>query len=199
MFETIFIFVVLLFSIILHEVAHGSVALTLGDPTAKEEGRLSLNPLIHIDPLGTIVLPLALLILTSGKGPIIGWAKPVPINYFYFKDKKWGIIKVSLAGPLSNFLIGVIFALCTRFFHFPFSNFFSLISVYNFAWAIFNLLPLPPFDGSHILFQLLPERFSQIKFFLIQYHLLILIFFLLFFLDFVFLGAEFFFHLISGY
>lgn len=201
MFETIFIIIVLFFSIIIHEIAHGSIALALGDETAKLEGRLSLNPLVHIDPIGTIFLPLILFFLTFGKGPIFGWAKPVPINPLNFRDRKWGIIKVSLAGPLTNFLIGLVFASFIRYFTLPvsISEFFSLISIYNFAWAIFNLVPLPPLDGFQILFQILPEKFSKIKFFLIQYGFYVLLFFLVFGLNFVFLGANFLFHSISGY
>lgn len=201
MFETIFILIVLFFSIVIHEIAHGSVALALGDETAKIEGRLSLNPLVHIDPVGTIFFPLTLLILTFGRGPILGWAKPVPINPLNFKNPKKGIIKVSLAGPLTNFLIGIIFALFVRFSNFSqiILEFFILISVYNFAWAIFNLVPLPPFDGFHILFQVLPERFVKIKWFLAQYGFYFLLFFLFFGLNLVFLGANFFFHLVSGF
>ncbi len=82
----------------LHEIAHGSVALQLGDPTAKYAGRLTLNPIKHIDPFGTIILPLLLLFFTAGQGPIIGWAKPVPVNPFNFRDQRWGALKVSLAG-----------------------------------------------------------------------------------------------------
>jgi Zn-dependent protease len=146
MAQSIFILFVLFFSVVIHEVAHGSVALSLGDPTAKEEGRLTLNPLKHIDPIGTIFLPLFLFLVTGGQGPIFGWAKPVPVNPLNFKDKKWGIIKVSLAGSLTNFLLAIIFAIFVRFFHFsqPILDFFSLISIYNFAWGIFNLIPLPP-------------------------------------------------------
>jgi Zn-dependent protease len=201
MAQSIFIIFVLFFSVVIHEIAHGSMALSLGDPTAKEEGRLTLNPLKHIDPIGTIFLPFFLFLVSGGKGPIFGWAKPVPINPLNFRDKKWGIIKVSLAGSLTNFLIATIFALFVRFFHFsqPILDFFSLISIYNFAWGIFNLIPLPPLDGFHILLQLLPEKFSQIKIFLIQYGFYILLFFLFFGLNLVFLLANLIFRLFSGY
>jgi Zn-dependent protease len=187
--------------VVIHEVAHGSVALSLGDPTAKEEGRLTLNPLKHIDPIGTIFLPLFLFLVTFGRGPIFGWAKPVPINPSNFRDKKWGIIKVSLAGSFANFLIALIFAIFVRFFHFSQAiiDFFSLISIYNFAWGIFNLIPLPPLDGFHIFLQILPERFSQIKIFLTQYGFYILIFFIIFGLNLVFLFADFIFRLFSSY
>ena len=94
MSTTIFTLIILFFSIVIHEIAHGSAALYLGDPTAKNEGRLSLNPLKHVDFFGTILLPLILLLATAGRGPIFGWAKPVPINPFNFRDQKWGILKV---------------------------------------------------------------------------------------------------------
>ena len=112
----IFILVVLLFSIVIHELAHGSVAYSLGDPTAKYAGRLTLNPLKHLDPVGSIILPILLLILAlkTGNWIIVGWAKPVPINPYNFKDKKYGDIKVSLAGPLSNILLAIFFGLILR-------------------------------------------------------------------------------------
>lgn len=175
---TFFSLIVLLFSVILHEVAHGSVALKLGDHTAKYAGRLTLNPLKHIDPFGTIILP-ALLILT--KSPfVIGWAKPVPVNPYNLRDPKWGMLKVSLAGPLANFSVAVIFGLISRFVPLPETTamLFGLIVIYNFAWALFNLLPIPPFDGSHIFFSFLPPSFDGVKIFLHKYGLFILIFLL---------------------
>jgi Zn-dependent protease len=199
MLEAIFIILVLFFSVVIHEIAHGSCALFLGDDTAKREGRLTLNPIAHIDPIGTIFLPLFLLILTLGRGPIFGWAKPVPVNPLNFKDKKWGTIKVSLAGPLTNFLIGLIFSFLARF-NFPQSmvDFFGIISVYNFAWAFFNLIPLPPLDGSHILFQILPQRLFFLKIFLFQYGFLILLLIVFFGLFPIFSFSQWLFSLISG-
>ena len=202
MLITIFTLVVLFFSIVIHEIAHGSVALHLGDSTAKDAGRLSLNPLKHIDPVGTILLPLLLLFATQGQGPIIGWAKPVPINPFNFHDQKWGVLKVSIAGPLTNFLLALIFGLIIRFIPLPepASILFSIIVIYNFAWGVFNLIPIPPFDGSHILFTFLGDRFLKLKMFLSQYGLFILIFFIFFGgLKFVFTAAYLLFYLISGH
>lgn len=175
---TIFIIIVLFLSIVIHEIAHGSMALVLGDYTAKNAGRLSLNPLKHIDIMGTIIVPLLLLLTTFGRGPVFGWAKPVPINPYNFTDQKWGELKVSLAGPAVNFLIGLIFALSIRFFALPdlLLALFGIISLYNFAWGIFNLIPIPPLDGSHILFSFLPASFSEIKNFLYQYGFFIFIF-----------------------
>jgi len=202
MLITIFTLVVLFFSIVIHEIAHGSVALHLGDSTAKDAGRLSLNPLKHIDPVGTILLPFLLLFATQGQGPIIGWAKPVPINPFNFHDQKWGVLKVSIAGPLTNFLLALIFGLIIRFIPLPepASILFSIIVIYNFAWGVFNLIPIPPFDGSHILFTFLGDRFLKLKMFLSQYGLFILIFFIFFGgLKFVFTAAYLLFYLISGH
>ena len=202
MLITIFTLVVLFFSIVIHEIAHGSVALHLGDSTAKEAGRLSLNPLKHIDPVGTILLPLLLLFLTQGHGPIIGWAKPVPVNPFNFRDQKWGTLKVSIAGPLTNFSLALLFGLIIRFFPLPEPALilFSIIVIYNFAWGIFNLIPIPPFDGSHIVFTFLGDRFLKLKMFLSQYGLFILIFFIFFGgLKFVFSAAYLLFYLISGH
>lgn len=184
----------------LHEIAHGSMALRLGDPTAKYAGRLTLNPLKHIDPLGTIMLPLILLVVTAGRGPIIGWAKPVPINPFNFTDQRWGSLKVSLAGPAVNFLVAGFFGLAIRFVYLPDSLFllFGIIVIYNFAWGLFNLVPISPLDGSHILFSLLPAKYNQLKLFLQQYGLFILILFIFTGLDWIFRGASFLFSVVAG-
>jgi Zn-dependent protease len=199
MFEAIFILTVLFFSIVIHEIAHGSVALFLGDDTAKRAGRLTLNPISHIDPIGTIFLPLTLFILTFGKGPIFGWAKPVPVNHLNLRDQKWGMVKVSLAGPATNLLIAVFFSILANF-NFPASmlEFFRIISIYNFAWAFFNLLPFYPLDGFHILSQVLPEKFSQFKIFLNQYGFLILLFIIFFGLSTIFYLSSFIFNLLSN-
>ena len=196
----VFPLLVLFFSIVIHEVAHGSMALMLGDPTAKERGRLTLNPIKHIDPFGTIILPLLLLLITAGQGPIFGWAKPVPVNPYNFKDKRWGSLKVAAVGPAVNFLIAVIFGLAIRFVSLPASLLipFEIISIYNFLWGLFNLLPIPPLDGSHILFSLLPYTWNKFKRFLNQYGLLLLVMFLFFGISFLFDIAAFLFTLTSG-
>ncbi len=181
----IFFFIVLIFSVILHEISHGYVALHLGDPTAKYAGRLSLNPLKHLDPIGSVFLPLfliALALITKG-GIIFGWAKPVPINPLNFRDKKYGSAKVAIAGPLSNLLIAVIFGLFLRFI--PFQNeaifyFFSIIIYINLLLFLFNLLPIPPLDGSHILFTFLPAEARALKIFLYQWGFFILLIFIFF-------------------
>lgn len=200
MLITIASLVILLFSIMIHEVAHGSVAYQLGDPTAKYAGRLSLNPIKHIDPFGTVLLPLMLLFLTAGNGPVFGWAKPVPVNPFNFKDQKWGDLKVSIAGPLANFSLALVFGLFIRFFTLSpsFEIIFSLVVIYNLLLGLFNLIPIPPLDGSHILFSFLPERYREVKIFLRQYGFFILVFFIFFGLSFLFKAAIFLYSLISG-
>ena len=188
MLLTIFTLIVLLFSVILHELAHGSVAFYLGDQTAKEAGRLTVNPLNHLDPIGSVIVPLFLFFITLGKGPIVGWAKPVPINPYNFKDPKTGILKVSIAGPAANFLIAVLFGLIIRFIPLNLSllNLFGIIVFYNFFWGLFNLMPIPPLDGYHILFSLLPKSFASIKSFLVQYRTILLVLFIIFGLDWLF-------------
>ena len=177
---TIFFLIILLFSVIIHELAHGSVAYSLGDPTAKYAGRLTLNPLKHLDPFGSVILPL--LLFLSGSQFLIGWAKPVPINPYNFKDQKWGPLKVAVSGPASNIIVALIFGLLIRFM--PSSLFISAPGLFlmfaftvwiNMILAIFNLLPIPPLDGSWILFNFLPSKYERVKMFLQQYGLFILI------------------------
>ena len=147
-----------LFAITLHEVAHGWVAKKFGDRTAERLGRLSLNPLQHIDPIGTLLVP-GLMLLFSNM--IFGWAKPVPYNPLNLKDRKYGDAKVALAGPLGNFVIALFFGLFLRFFpasSLTFTGLLSLIVYINLVLMIFNLVPIPPLDGSKILAAFLPEN-----------------------------------------
>src|SRR5574343_1207888 len=109
----VILFLILLFSVIIHELAHGYVAYSLGDPTAKYEGRLTMNPLKHLDPFGSVILPL--LLILSQSSFIIGWAKPVPYNPYNLKNQKWGDAIVALAGPLSNICVALFFGLLIRF------------------------------------------------------------------------------------
>lgn len=145
----------LLITVTFHELAHGFTAYKLGDPTAKEMGRLTLNPLKHIDPLGFLTL----LIFH------FGWAKPVPINPNYFKNRKQGTFLVSLAGPLSNFILGYI-SLVLLYTVGDSNSFISYtlqwVLLYNIMFGIFNLLPVPPLDGSKLLASLLPDKFEQL-------------------------------------
>jgi len=200
--EYIFLIIILILSIIIHEVAHGSVAYHLGDPTAKYAGRLTLNPLKHLDPIGSIILPLFLIIF---KSPILfGYAKPVPINPRNFRDQRYGSLKVALAGPASNLAIALFFGLILRFFPgliiFPgLAEMFSFIVYINILLAIFNLLPVPPLDGSHILFALLPLSARNIKIFLQQFGLFILLFIIFFAFRYVIFIISWIFVLITGF
>ena len=145
---------VLLFSITLHEYAHGRTALWLGDPTAERMGRLSLNPLPHIDPFGAVCLFLFK----------FGWAKPVPVNPAYFKNIRKGIILMSLAGPFSNLLAALLAGVLIRFILLPW-QIYQTVLVYmvlmNIGLGIFNLIPIPPLDGSHVLENLLTLRAAR--------------------------------------
>jgi len=199
----IFSLVILLFSIVIHEVAHGSVAYYLGDPTAKHAGRLTLNPLKHLDPFGSVILPVLLLMISGGTFAI-GYAKPVPINPYNFRDQKWGTLKVSIAGPGINLFLGLVFGLILRIsLHFSilsgFYPIFSFIVFINFLLAIFNLLPIPPLDGSHILFAFLPERWRNVKIFLRQYGLFILVFIIFFGWGWIFKVIEALYFLVTGH
>jgi Zn-dependent protease len=154
--------VVLLFSVIVHEVAHGYVALMNGDPTAKMLGRITLNPGPHIDPVGTILIPLILLL--SQAGILFGWAKPVPVNPLNYRHYRWGEITVSAAGPLSNLALAVCFALLLRLgVGGPGLMKLAYFGVsINIFLALFNLVPIPPLDGSHILAILLPRDLARV-------------------------------------
>jgi len=172
-------FIVLIFSIVIHEISHGSMANQLGDNTAKNQGRLSLNPLKHIDPVGTIMLPLFLFFISSPV--LIGWAKPVPVNFNNLTDKKWGEIKVSLAGPGANLGVAIVCGLLIRFLPILPESFILILSlavIYNILLALFNLIPIPPLDGSHILFTFVKNY--KIKDFLYKFGFFILIFILFF-------------------
>lgn len=155
--------IILIFSIILHEIAHGWMADRLGDPTARLEGRLSLNPLVHIDWFGSVILPFFLVI--SGAPFVLGWAKPVPFNVYNLRNKKWGGALVALAGPVTNITLAIVFALLLHVIPVSvfMSSFFMGIIVTNIALAVFNLIPVPPLDGHHILFALLPHQFDGLK------------------------------------
>ena len=201
---TFFSLIVLLFSVIIHELAHGYAANSLGDPTAKYEGRLTLNPLKHLDLFGSILLPLLLFISQS---PVLfGWAKPIPVNPYNFNDKKFGEIKVSMAGPASNFSLAIIFGLILRFMPESFISaqpgiLLALIYIVtiNIWLGIFNLIPIPPLDGSWVLFSLLPDRLQFIKNFLRQYRIILLLFLVLYMNQFWFTVTNFIFQLITGH
>ena len=158
--DGLFIAAIIIFSVIVHEVMHGAVADMLGDPTARYAGRLTLNPIPHIDFIGSIVLPL-LCAITPG-GFFFGWAKPVPYNPYNFQRLRiWGEALVAAGGPLSNLALALIFGVLIRLQIVPnLHSFFFLIVAINCSLAILNLLPIPPLDGSKILSSILPRPLS---------------------------------------
>lgn len=164
--QIIIVLVIAIFSIILHELAHGLVAYWLGDKTAKEAGRLTLNPIKHIDPYMSILVPVVLFIL---KAPVFGGAKPVPINHRNLKGKEWGMALVALAGPFTNFLIALISFLIGYFSgvirenpdSIGFFIFMELIYL-NLGFLLFNLIPIPPLDGSRVLYAIAPDAVRDI-------------------------------------
>jgi len=183
--DTIFFLVVLIFSIIIHEISHGYVAELFGDPTARLAGRLTLNPIPHIDPLGSIIIP-AIMMLTSGGNFAFGWAKPVPYNPHNLKNFKWGTVAVALAGILANLFLAVFFGLMIRFsaslgiYSESFIKVLIIIVEVNLFLAVFNMIPIPPFDGSKVLFTLLPYRFHYIYDYLERNWIIFIIFVMLF-------------------
>jgi len=164
----------ILYAIVIHEFSHALAAYKQGDMTAKLNGRLTLNPIPHLDTFGTIILP-AMLIL-SGSPLVIGWAKPVPINPSNFKNQRWGNTIVSLAGPAANLISAIIFVIILKVVIVlgvvDFSNylavFLSYLIIINTVLMIFNLIPIPPLDGSKFLFDVLPAKYNNVKVFLSQ-------------------------------
>ncbi len=178
----IFKVIVVLFSVVLHEVSHGVMANSLGDNTAKDMGRLTLNPFKHLDWFGSVFLPLLTLWLG---GFVFGYAKPVPYNPANLRDKKYGPAKVAFAGPAVNLTLAVLFGLVLRFL--PASlgatvlpPLLEFIVKLNLILAIFNLVPIPPLDGHWLLFTFLPARFTSFKVFLMRYGLVVFFIFLIF-------------------
>ena len=169
MTETLLLAVILIpcliVAIVFHEVAHGWAALALGDPTAKEQRRLSLNPIRHIDPIGTLLVPGALALFG---GPIFGWAKPVPVRGDRLRDPRFGMVAVAAAGPGTNLLLALVGAVLfgavsgaiIAGVNETAITVFSYFVLINAFLALFNLLPIPPFDGSHIVGGLLPRKWA---------------------------------------
>ncbi|HYF29013.1 MAG TPA: site-2 protease family protein [Candidatus Paceibacterota bacterium] len=159
----VFGIIVLILSIIIHEVAHGYAAYALGDPTAKLEGRLTLNPAPHVDPIGSLILP-ALLVMTSA-GILFGWAKPVPYNPYNLRNQRWGEAIVAVAGVATNLLLAVLFALVARYAYASgmgdFGDLAAIVTLTNLSLGLFNLIPFPPLDGFTVLRGVLPYRMSM--------------------------------------
>ncbi|MCP3923682.1 MAG: site-2 protease family protein [Desulfobacterales bacterium] len=164
MYENIIQFTLMIIPLILavtvHEFSHGYAAYLFGDTTAKDAGRLTLNPVKHLDPIGSVLLPIMLKL--SGSPVLFGYAKPVPVNFFRLKDFKIGTIVVAIAGPLSNIFILIISGILIRLIGTSQQELFVLLyysCVINSVLAVFNMIPIPPLDGSKIILALLPERF----------------------------------------
>lgn len=183
----IFSILILIFSVIAHEVSHGYAAYFLGDNTAKYAGRLNLNPFNHLEWFGSFILPVISYLMG---GFIIGWAKPVPFNPYNLRNQRWGEAMVAIAGPLSNICIALFFGLlmrtgiATRFGE-SYVYISSVIIFINLVLATFNLVPIPPLDGSKILFSLLPYNMRYIRDFLERNGFFLLLIFIFFFWQFV--------------
>lgn len=192
--EFIFIIFILIMSVVIHEVAHGYAALALGDPTAKYQGRLTLNPISHLDPIGSILVPL---IGYFAGGFIIGWAKPVPYNPYNLRNQKWGEALVAIAGPASNITLAIIFALLVRFSSLNL-ELTSYIVFINITLAIFNLMPIPPLDGSKILFALLPLKWQGFRASFEKSGLIVVVVFIFFLWPIIAPTIGYFFRLLTG-
>lgn len=198
--DFIFQIAILIMSIVIHEVSHGYAAKAYGDNTAEWEGRLTLNPIKHIDPFGSVVLPAISYFMG---GFIFGWAKPVPYNPFNLKPGRWPEAFVALAGPLSNISLAIIFGIILRignsaglgtsFFHIT-----ALIVFINLLLAVFNLVPIPPLDGSKLLFAIFPEKLYQLRSFFDRFGFILVLLFIFFVWQFVEPVVAILFSLITG-
>src|SRR3989344_1334456 len=199
--NAIFYIAILIMSVVIHEVAHGFMAEYFGDKTARFAGRLTLNPLKHLDLFGSVFLPIILVL--SHSPFLFGWAKPGPYNPDNLTNKKWGTVAVAVAGVLSNFLIAIIFGIIIRLtfgLTLPDGFYFitSIIVLVNLALGIFNLVPIPPLDGSKILLSFFPESFSANIFKFEQYSLILLLIFIVFFSQYLVPILAFLFHFLTG-
>ena len=189
---------ILIMSVVMHELSHGYAADILGDPTPRLQGRLTINPLKHLDLFGSLIVP----IMTSLIGFTFGWAKPVQWNPYNVKNKRWGELIISLAGPFANILIALIFGFIIRFFGNTVSEAFILISSYivmiNIVLAVFNLIPIPPLDGSKVLFSLLPPNLYKIREGFERYSIFLILILIFFLWQFIYPIIPFIFKLIVG-
>jgi len=199
--ELIFSIAVLVFSVIAHELAHGYVAEYLGDPTARLAGRLTWNPARHLDPVGSFLVPLFSFLIG---GFVFGWAKPVPYNPYNLKNQRWGTALVAGSGAAVNLLIALFFSLVIRYREIlsvsstAFLEIAGIVVFLNILLAIFNLIPIPPLDGSKVLFSLLPYRFNFILEFMERYAIVLIIFLIFFIWQFFIPFVYFLFSLFTG-
>jgi len=196
----IFFIVILIFSVVIHEISHGYVANMLGDPTARLAGRLTLNPVKHLDPVGSFLVP-AIMYITVGF--MFGWAKPVPYNPYNLKNQRWGTALVGAAGALSNLFIAIVFGLLIRFsvelgLSSAFVEISGLIVLLNLVLGVFNLVPVPPLDGSKVLFSLLPYKLHHIQVAMERYQLFLIFFVIFVAWQIIFPIVSFLFTLITG-
>ena len=199
--DFIFQIAILIMSVVIHEVSHGYAASYLGDQTARYQGRLTLNPLKHLDFVGSFLVPLLLYI--SKVGIIFGWAKPVPYNPYNLKPGRWSEAIVASAGPASNIFLALLFGLLLRIgivseTNPAFIEIVSLIVFINILLAIFNLVPIPPLDGSKLIFAFFPDKSRQIRGFFERYGLILVLFFIFFLWQFIFPVIVLLFRLITG-
>ena len=199
--DFIFQIAVLVMSVVIHEVSHGYAASFLGDQTARYQGRLTLNPFKHLDFVCSFLVPL--LLYVSKVGIILGWAKPVPYNPYNLKPGRWSEAIVASAGPVSNILLALLFGLLLRVgiaseTNPAFIEIVSLIVFINILLAIFNLVPIPPLDGSKLIFAFFPDKSHQIRGFFERYGLILVLFFIFFLWQFIFPVIVLLFQLITG-
>lgn len=198
--DFIFSILILVMSVVVHEVSHGYVAEALGDPTARYAGRLTLNPLKHLDLMGSIIIPLILIVTKVGF--VVGWAKPVPVNPYNLKNQKWGEAIVAGAGPASNILLALVFGLLIRFgvgvLPDSFLQISAVVVLTNIVLAIFNLVPVPPLDGSKIFFSLLPAQFFKLREMMERYGLILVLLVITIIWEIIFPIVPFLFRLITG-